>query len=245
MSYARMVRALLCASTIATGSHAATVVIWPVDPKIAAGERATALWIENKGNEPVTMQVRTLRWTQGPKGDQHEDQDDIVASPPIATVPAGQRQLVRIVRRNGLVDHTGSDAAVSYERSYRLLIDELPQVTTPDTASVSAARVAVQMRYSLPLFTYSTSSANAKPELSTRSESSAPAAMLVIHNNGLKHARIVDVRTADQTTMLASGLVGYALAGKTLRLPLANQAARTNRLLVNVNGVDQVIESAP
>ena len=87
MKILRMLTAIVSPLLLLPGtSRAAAVIIWPVDPKITVTERATALWIENKGNEPITMQVRTLRWSQGPQGDLYDDQDEIVASPPIAVM---------------------------------------------------------------------------------------------------------------------------------------------------------------
>ena len=69
MKILRMLTAIVSPLLLLPGtSRAAAVIIWPVDPKIAAAG-ATALWIENKGNEPITMQIRTLRWSQGPQGD--------------------------------------------------------------------------------------------------------------------------------------------------------------------------------
>ena len=50
---------LLCASA----AHAqSSVVIWPLNPTIALGEQATALWLENHGTEPVMLQIRALGW---------------------------------------------------------------------------------------------------------------------------------------------------------------------------------------
>lgn len=218
-------------------SRAAAIVIWPVDPTIAANERATALWIENKGGEPITMQIRTLRWSQGADGDRYEDQDEIVASPPIAVVAAGQRQLIRVLRR----DAAGTAATAPAERSYRLLIDEIPAARTPSAAPLPAARLAVQMRYSVPLFTYAAPADDAKPDLSWTVAGTGSGRMLVIRNAGARHARLVDIRTQDRKTVIAAGLAGYVLAGQTMRWPLPEGAPDAGQIVANVNGADQHI----
>src|ERR1700761_1881242 len=91
--------ALLAAAPLAQ-AHAAAVVLWPVDPTIAAGQTATALWVENRGAQPVTLQVRSLGWSQTGGEDQYDRQDEVVTSPPIANVAPGKRQLIRVIRRD-------------------------------------------------------------------------------------------------------------------------------------------------
>ncbi len=242
MKILHMLTALVSPLLLLPGtSRAAAVIIWPVDPKIAATERATALWIENKGNEPITMQVRTLRWSQGPQGDLYDDQDEVVASPPIAVIPAGQRQMIRMLRRERAAA-ASNDQTGPGERSYRLLIDEIPTANAPNASRLPAAELAVQMRYSVPLFTYAGSVSAAKPELTATVERSGSGRMLVIRNTGMLHARLVDIRTADAAKLqIALGLAGYVLAGQTMRWPVPDGVAETNQIIANVNGADQRI----
>lgn len=87
---------LLCAPA----AHAqSSVVIWPLNPTIAPGEQATAIWLENHGAEPVTLQIRALGWRQDGAENVTERQDEVVSSPPLAEVAPGKRQLVRLIRR--------------------------------------------------------------------------------------------------------------------------------------------------
>ena len=93
------------------------IVLWPTDPRIAATEQATALWLENHGKEPITLQIRVHDWAQTGGTNQESATQAVVISPPIATVEPGQRQLVRVIRR---------EAPVAGEKAFRLLVDELP-----------------------------------------------------------------------------------------------------------------------
>ncbi|CAN5245947.1 molecular chaperone [soil metagenome] len=213
---------------------ASTVVLWPVDPVIANGETATGVWVENKGKEPVTLQIRSLGWSQTDGQDHFRNQNEVVVSPPIATVAAGQRQLVRIIRRT-----PGSTG--SAERSYRLLIDEIPPAFNPAKPGEATAQLGVQMRYSIPLFTYDGAAAAAVPDLHARIELTNEKRFLVISNSGDRHARLLDLRTVSGTrsTAIVSGLVGYVLPGQTARFELPGNIPSVSGFQVNVNGVDQ------
>jgi len=216
----------------AAQASASAIVIWPIDPVIKAGEQAATLWLENKGNEPVTMQVRAFAWSQADGTDVLNAQDEVVASPPIARVEAGKRQLVRIIRRS-------SNASVP-EGAYRLVVDELPP-PPPQGSEAPAARLAVQMRYSVPLFTYTTADKGA-PRLKVRVRTGEETPEITLVNTGTTHARLTNLRTVTggHETVLREGLVGYVLAGATMTVPLpAAAATATGTLRVAVNGVDQ------
>ncbi len=42
----------------------ASFLIWPIYPVIESTERATALWLENTGNQAALVQVRVFKWDQ-------------------------------------------------------------------------------------------------------------------------------------------------------------------------------------
>lgn len=231
-----IVAALLASAASPGAAKAAAVVLWPVDPVIRAGENASALWVENKGAVPVTLQVRALGWSQVKGDEAYAQQDEVVASPPIASVPPGQRQLVRIIRR----DAGHSDV----EHSYRLLIDELPPAVDPAKPNDPGAQLSVQMRYSIPLFTYDV--AEAKPQLSVHFEIQGGKRFVVIRNDGAKHARLIDLRlrAGGQATTVLPGLVGYVLAGATMRWELPATAPISSQVEVNVNGGDMSLATS-
>jgi fimbrial chaperone protein len=223
---------LAVAMFAARPAEAASVVLWPVDPVIASGEKATALWIENRGSAPVTLQIRSFAWKQSGGDDRFDRQDEVIPSPPIANVEPGQRQLVRIIRRSG--------AAGSAEHCYRLLIDELPPPIDASRADAVSAHLAVQMRYSIPLFAYDGAGASGAPTLAARTVLVDGKPYAEIRNTGDKHARLVDLRVVrgGRTVTAAAGLLGYVLVGSTMRWPLPADAPIDGALVVNVNGTD-------
>lgn len=227
--------AILAAST---SVRAATVVIWPVDPVLKPGEQTTGLWLENKGDTPVTLQVRSFDWSQASGEDRLIQQDDVVASPPIATVEPGKRQLVRVFRR--AVAQPGSPA----EKSYRLIVDELPQVPSIDAQGGTSAGLAVQMRYSIPLFAYAADTSGKAPLLVPTYRASGTARTVEIRNAGIVHARLTDLRlvSGGKEHVIKAGLVGYVLPGATLRLPLPDNSPGI--VTVGVNGKDVTLTPA-
>ncbi len=226
--------ATIIAAVAPLGASASTVVIWPVDPMIKPGEQATSLWLENTGSEAVTLQVRSFGWSQPDGKDALDAQDAVVASPPIATVQPGRRQLVRVIRRP-------SASAVAPERSYRLIIDELPTAQSAPGAVRMSARLAVQMRYSIPLFVYSAAVDEQKPHLVTSYRTGSQGREIEIRNTGTGHARLTDVRlvTAGKEQVVKGGLAGYVLSGATVRFALP--AENVGTVKVGVNGHDEVL----
>lgn len=227
--------ALVLGLALSAAANAGAVVLWPVDPVIAAGQQSTAVWIENRGTEPVTMQIRSLGWSQAHGDDDYTRQDAVVSSPPITSVAAGARQLVRIIRR-------APDAGG--EHAYRLLIDELPKPVDRGTGSTTAS-LAVQMRYSIPLFTYG-AGARSTPALSARLVLAEGARWIEIRNTGDAHARLTDLKLVNhgRSTLLLQGLAGYVLPGATrrFRLPVTTPPAGT--FVAGVNGVEQTLSGS-
>lgn len=226
-------------AAISPASAASSVVIWPIDPSMDVQDKATPLWIENRGTEPVTVQVRTYRWAQNDGENRHEPQSDVIASPPVAKVEPGARQLIRIIKLNGPTK--GSEAA------YRLLIDELPKPPAEGEENMRRADLAVQMRYSIPLFVRGETLSAASPA------TSLSAAMVIeggerhvaIHNSGAIHARLTDLRlvTRGHETAVRDGLVGYVLPGATMRLALPSDTAADAAVRVGINGQDRLLAS--
>lgn len=206
------------------------IVLWPTDPLITKDEQATGVWLENHGKQPVTLQIRAHDWAQGDGGDRETATQAVVSSPPIATIAPGQRQLVRVIRRG---------PAASGESSYRLLVDELPQ-PAPEGGNGVVARLAVQMRYSLPLFAYGSDPAGLSPQLSSAVRLIDGKRWLEISNRGGLHARLTDLRAGAGAgaRVLRDGLIGYVLPGATMRWPLPNDFTAGQPLTVAVNGAD-------
>ncbi len=214
---------LVTVAGVAGGSSAfaqpSSVMIWPIHPVVRAGEKATALWLENRGTAPVTLQIRVVGWEQAEFDDEYRERPDgLIASPPMATIEPGRRQLVRLTRL--------TEPPAAQEIAYRVLVDELPPANRAVAVPVSnqtAMGVTFRMRYSLPLFVYGpgldTPSTPANAAVSWRIVSDGTMRWLEVKNDGTTHVRLTNTRvfTADSGFDLAPGLLGYVLGHSTMR----------------------------
>ena len=216
-----------------------SLLIWPVNPVIEGDARAAALWLENPGKAPITLQVRIYAWTQQDGGNAYAEQDEVIGTPPIVSIEPGQRQLVRLTR-------TTPPPPPAAETPYRIVVDEVP---TGNASVAPGASVSFRMRYSLPLFSYSRrGNGKAKPpapapQISWRAGADAGGRFLEIRNDGSGHARLTDVdfATGAQKSTVAQGLLGYVLPGASMRWPLPGTLGAVGDLVATVNGKVRVV----
>ena len=219
----------------AAAQQPGSILIWPINPVIDGDSRAAALWLENPGKTPVTLQVRIYAWAQQGGRDSYAPQDEILGTPPIVSIQPGERQLIRLTR-------TTPPPAVA-EKSYRVIVDEIPTSTGP---AAPGAAVSFRMRYSLPLFSYAQASQHkgkAKieppaPALAWRVGSDSDGRFLEIQNKGAGHARLTDVGfiAGAGRSPVAEGLFGYVLPGATMRWPLPAEIVAEGDLVAAING---------
>ena len=232
---------------------ASSVLIWPIDPVLEADQQASALWLENRGNETANLQIRVFGWSQSGFAEQYQNQRDVIGSPPVAKIEPGQKQLVRLTRTK--------DVPPGQELAYRIIIDEIPsaQPATADGGKTAAA-IRFQMRYSVPLFAYgeglwskedSTRARDPKgvglPQLSWRTVAVDGKPYVEVRNQGAVHARLTDVaiKQAGQSKPMAEGLLGYVLPGAVMRWPAPVPLTNESALQVRVNGAAQVQSITP
>lgn len=188
---------------------ASSLQISPVMVELQSGQQAAGVTLSNPGNQPLFGQVRVFRWNQTLEDDALEATDDVVASPPLIRIDGGAQQLVRLIVRGG---------DVSVERSYRVLIDEIPG---PDSATANG--VTIRLRYSVPVFVEPAGPPRL-PKLTWHLGRNAQGWLLRVSNTGEHRGQLSNVRivTADgQVQPVTEGLLGYALAGKTRQWHIA------------------------
>ena len=214
---------LLIGTTLLPPAFAAnSVMIWPIDPAINPTEKASELWLENRGNTTTMMQVRVFSWQQVNGQEQYQTQQQVVASPPMVRMEPGQKQLVRLIKQ--------TPPAAGHELAYRVVLDEIP---TPRQPGENQAGLTFQMRYSVPLFVYGDglNTDSAHPDLSWQTLSEGGKRWLQLTNRGNGHARLSNVTVGGRK--LGEGLYGYVLANSTYRWPL--NAAVSGELVAEVN----------
>lgn len=205
--------------------HAASLAVWPINPRIDAPDSATMVWVKNNSaKDEIVLQARIFSWRQENNKDQYDAQDNLVVSPPLITVKPGTQQVFRVVNRKGVV------ADVEQEASYRLIIDEIPVSTKLDGAALN-----FQMRYSLPLFVGMPATHQKKSPIERHNEVadslhyrllSEPEKILEVTNAGKLNVRLSKVKIsqpdAQAPVQISEGLLGYVLVGASRQWPLTD-----------------------
>ncbi|UHD47620.1 fimbria/pilus periplasmic chaperone [Aureimonas altamirensis] len=129
--------AMAAALSLSLPAQAGSIRVSPTKVEMA-GNTASMLRVRNEEKTPVTVQVRVFRSIPAGNGFRLEETRDVVASPPMTTLRPGAENIVRIV-------HVGGSTAGG-QRSYRLLVDEVP-----DRRRMKPGTVAVVVRHSIPV----------------------------------------------------------------------------------------------
>ena len=167
--------AALGASLASTGALAAALEVSPVVHEVPSSRSALAMSISNRSVAPVTVQVRAFEWSQVDGDEQLVPASAVLLSPPIFTLEPGRSQLVRALLP------AAAPGATARERSWRLLVDEIPGARTDD------APIRFALRLSIPVFHAAPQQAGAA--LDARRDES----MLVLRNQGGRRARLRDI----------------------------------------------------
>ncbi|WP_353227669.1 fimbria/pilus periplasmic chaperone [Novosphingobium sp.] len=127
-------------AAVAGGLPAGTLTISPVSVVLARGQTSAMVKVANSRSNPIVMQAQIFRWTQDGDKDALTATSDVILSPPMATIPGGAEQVLRLLMRPG----KPADAAI--ERHYRMLLGEIP------AAGASPGDLSFAMRVSIPVF---------------------------------------------------------------------------------------------
>jgi fimbrial chaperone protein len=110
--------------------------VLPVNIFLEPGQKATTLTVTNQGTNPTAIQIRAYAWSQKTGTDELTASDDVVVSPPIATIAGGATQVVRLILRQ---------SPTGQEGTYRILVDQIPPPAEPGI-------VHIVLRLSIPVF---------------------------------------------------------------------------------------------
>ena len=153
----------------------------------------------HEGTEPINAQIRVFKWSIVNGKEQLNPTDDVVASPPSVTLTPRGQYVVRIVRM--------SKQPVVGEESYRLLVDQLPDLSQQRNGAVN-----LMVRYSIPVFF---GAANKKsPTVAWSVAPNGDKITLTARNSGDRRLRISALSLRDasgKSFSFGSGLAGYAL----------------------------------
>ncbi len=228
--------ALLALCLLATSTAGATSLqVAPTSLQLEARQRAGELWLTNSGTSPVKLQVRVFRWVQQGGKEQLLPTDELMASPPMQELAAGQQQLVRVMRP--------TREPPSAQQYYRLIVDEVPDLAT------RVEGMQFVLRYSIPVFVQPASGKLA-PQLQARLVTLDDGRNGVeVANSGNSYAQIADLAlgSVKRPRIVHPGLLGYVLPGQVMRWPIERMAIdRDNdQITAKLNGESEQTPLSP
>ncbi len=126
---------LLAAGHAGAGAFA----IDPVRISLSDARPSAVMRIENRSDATMTLQLQAMSWTQSDNHDRLTPSRDLLATPQVFRLKAGQVQVVRVALLR--------PADERRELSYRLLLDEVPPAPAADFRGLQMA-----LRISMPIF---------------------------------------------------------------------------------------------
>ena len=184
-------------------ASAGSLQVEPVLVDVTAPGAASTLTLRNEGATPINAQIRVFRWSLVDGQEKLEPTDDVVASPPSVTLTPKGQYIARVVRV--------SKQPVMGEESYRLLIDQLPDLSQQKNGAVN-----LLVRYSIPVFFGAPDKKS--PTVAWSLAIKGDKITLIARNNGERRLRIsaLNLRDANgKSISFGNGLAGYALGQST------------------------------
>jgi len=216
--------------SLSSAISAATIRLSPVNVEILSNQNASSISLFNQSNESTDLQIRVFEWNQKNGQDQLIPTDEIAISPPFLKLQSNDSYNLRVVRIN--------PAPVSGEKTYRIIIDELPK---PVDSRKAAQGVNVLLRSSLPVFVVNK---DAITKLNWKIDTNQEAPSLNISNIGNRHALLNNLMLVDTTAnksypIKVNTVNGYILAEQSRSYSISNFTYQPNHkysVSLTVNG---------
>jgi fimbrial chaperone protein len=127
-----------------SAAPAGSIVLAPTTILIGPGDLATSISVRNEMETPASFSVRVFIWRNSETGEmQLEATDDMIVYPEVLNLQPGESRRIRLGTRHP------REEPVLLERSYRLLLESLPQ---PNATPGAGLTVRLRLQFSLPIF---------------------------------------------------------------------------------------------
>lgn len=187
----------------ASVAYAGSFSVHPIRMTLSDSQKIGTITLRNKGTEPIILQMEILSWSHRESKDVFTATREILANPPILTIPVGGSQLIRIGLRRA------SDA--QRELAYRIILQELPGT---NNSGFTGAKML--MRVSLPVFVLP--EVAAKPLLHWQATQTSKGALkLSVSNSGNAHIQIKNFKLSlpgSSQPLATNNTVDYILPGQ-------------------------------
>jgi fimbrial chaperone protein len=206
-SPARILVALLVLAAVGLTSSpvaAGSLAVSPLKIELGERERTAALTLRNGSPQSVVVQAQAYLWEQQGGEDRLSETQDLIVSPVVFTLAGEGSQLLRVALRRP-VDP-------SSELSYRLVLQEVPQRSSPQSTGLSMA-----LRLSLPVFVRADAVTSPSVNWSAIVD---PDGNLVVtaRNEGTAHLRLLGFEVAAEGNpahVLRQPVASYVLPGQS------------------------------
>ncbi len=215
--------ALAAWSISAAPAFAGGLEIGPITVQMVGQERTSTLTVHNTAGDPITVQVRTVDWSQSQAGDVYAPSTTLVASPALITLGPGETQTVRLVLENV--------AQAPHEQSYRLILDEIPHAGGTVPAGLkTAVRILVPVFLSLSL--------QGRPQVRWSAQRTQAGLVVTAHNDGAARERVSGFVLSSGSQPLGANaqLEGYVLSGSTRSWTLPNAPTAVTNVTISGQG---------
>lgn len=198
-SIVQAVCGLILLITGAGAASAGSFQVNPVRATLSISQSIAALTVHNTGDEATVIQLELFSWTQQDGKDVYTPTREILATPPIFTIPANGSQVVRVgLRRKPDAQH---------ELTYRLFLQEVPP---PPKPGFQGLRVA--LRIGVPVFVLPT--AAVQPQLQWQATHTPEGVKINVSNSGNVHVQIANIRLGSKSAATHQ-IAGYVLPGQS------------------------------
>jgi len=190
-------------AALALGAVAGSFQVNPVRVELRNGATSGAVVIRNDGAEPVVVQTSILAWAQADGKDVYSPTREALATPPVATIPPGGEQIVRVGLRRP-PDRTR-------EVAFRLYLQEIPGPPQPGFQGLQVA-----LRIGLPVFVDPLTAVTRDFEWSAVRAADGQIKVM-LRNRGNVHLQVYDLalRTDAAEPIAGESQLTYVLAGET------------------------------
>ena len=203
---------------------AGTFSIAPVRVELQGAQRTAVLTVHNDDAAPLVVQLSALNWAQADGEENYAATRDLLATPPVFTLPPNGEQIVRVALRR--------EPDATRELDYRLLLAEVPQ---PADSKFTGLRVA--LRLSIPVFVKPASPAPAVLAWRAQWQDDGQLAVSAT-NTGLTHQQVSDFTLHFAGSGAAArGVVSrYVLPGSTVTWNIAPPAGVARGTAMSIDG---------
>jgi fimbrial chaperone protein len=217
---------VLLALAAAVPAAAGNFSIAPVRIELQGAQRTAVLTVHNDDAAPLLIQVSALSWTQPGGEEDYGPTHELLATPPVFTLPPKADQIVRVALRR--------EPDPARELAYRVLLAEVPSAPAKDFTGLQVA-----LRLSLPVFVKA-AMAPATAALNWRAQWQPDGTLsLTATNGGKAHLQVSDfnLQFAGSGASAHGSASRYVLPGSTVSWKLTPPAGVARDAAITVTGL--------